>query len=197
MSNERLRVAVIVGSTRATRFADTIVRWFNSQVEQRDDLTLDVIDLRDTPLPTVQQSESMAGSNYVSPDVQRFAARLGIADAFLVVTPEYNHGYPASLKLAIDSVHQEWKAKPVGFISYGGSSGGLRAVEQLRTVFSEMHTVTVRDAVSFHFARTQFDDNGEPRDPNRANSAAKRLLDELVWWARILHEARTRAPYIW
>jgi len=197
MSNDRLHVAVIVGSTRVTRFADTIVRWFSGQVEQRPDLMPDLIDLREIPLPTVLQSESLAGRNYVSPDVRALAARLDVADAFVIITPEYNHGYPAPLKLAIDSVSQEWKAKPVGFISYGGSSGGLRAVEQLRTVFSELHTVTVRDTVSFHFARTQFDDDGEPRDPNRASTTAKRLLDELTWWARILHDARTSTPYIW
>lgn len=111
-----------------------------------------------------------------------------------MITPEYNHGYPASLKLAIDSVHPEWKAKPVGFVSYGGMAGGLRAVEQLRLVFAELHMVTIRDVVSFHMAPAQFDNNGRPLD-DAANIAAKTMFDELIWWAQVLRHARATSPY--
>jgi NAD(P)H-dependent FMN reductase len=83
----------------------------------------------------------------------------------VVVTPEYNHGYTAALKQLIDAVKAEWVAKPVGFVSYGGVSGGLRAVEQLRLVFAELHAVTIRDGVSFAMAWNRFDEAGEPVDP--------------------------------
>src|SRR5690606_5287867 len=103
---------------------------------------------------------------------------------------EYNHGYPAALKLAIDWLRDEWRAKPVGFVAYGGISGGLRAVEQLRLVFAELHAMTVRDVVSFHNAWDLFDAAGMPRDPEGCAAAARGMLDQLAWWARALHDAR-------
>ncbi len=127
--------------------------------------------------------------------VQAYAQRIGRAEAFVVVTPEYNHGSPASLKQAIDLVRAEWRAKPVGFVSYGGTAGGLRAVEQLRQVFAELHAVTVRDTVSFHNARERFDRSGRPLDPVGPSRAADRLLDQLVWWGLSLRAARERRPY--
>ena len=100
---------------------------------------LDVIDPADpSPGPSIDERPSRS-----------LQQRLGQADAFVIVTPEYNHGYPAPLKALIDSSGAEWHAKPVAFVSYGGVSGGLRAVEQLRLVFAELHAVTIRDSVSF------------------------------------------------
>ena len=99
------------------------------------------------------------------------------------------------LKTAIDSVGREWQAKPVGFVCYGGLSGGLRAVEQLRVVFAELHTITIRDTVSFPGARQRFDDHGMPREPDAVNAAARALLDQLAWWAHTLQHARTAHPY--
>ena len=97
--------------------------------------------------------------------------RVASCDAFIVVTPEYNHGYPAPLKALIDSFGPEWHAKPVAFVSYGGISGGLRAVEQLRLVFAELHAVTIRESVSFAGAWEQFDPEGRT-----AQSRARRAL---------------------
>jgi NAD(P)H-dependent FMN reductase len=113
----------------------------------------------------------------------------------VVVTPEYNHSFPASLKNAIDWHFTQWQAKPVGFVSYGGVAGGLRAVEHLRLVFAELHAMTVRGTVSFHMAPERFDANGEPREPEGCNRAAKAMLDQLVWWARALRTARAARPY--
>lgn len=185
------RIAVIIASTRQGRFADTVAHWFTSQARQRADFDLDVIDLRDVPLRQVQQTPFECDD----PAVHALAARIDAADGIVVITPEYNHGYPASLKLAIDSVHRPWHAKPVGFVSYGGISGGLRAVEQLRLVFAELHAVTIRDTVSFAMAHTQFDAQGYPHDADAVNGAAKTLIDQLTWWARALREARLAQPY--
>ena len=121
--------------------------------------------------------------------------RMAAADAFVVVTPEYNHGYPAALKSLIDSVGAEWQAKPVAFVSYGGVSGGLRAVEQLRLVFAELHAVTIRDSVSFAGAWEQFDDAGKLRQPERAGKSMATLLARLHWWAIALRNARGSIPY--
>lgn len=185
------QIAVIIASTRQGRFGDTVAHWFIGQAQQRADLHLDVIDLCDVPLRPVQQTPFDCDD----PAVHALAARIDAADGFVVITPEYNHGYPASLKLAIDSVYHPWQAKPVAFVSYGGVSGGLRAVEQLRLVFAELHTVTLRDTVSLSMAHTQFDEHGKPHDPDGVNSAAKTLLDQLTWWTRALRDARATRPY--
>lgn len=188
MSDARLRAAVIVGSTREGRFGGTVAQWFIKQAQQRGDVDIDVIDLVDTPLPPVHREQP-------PPEVRDFTARIDAADMFVIVTPEYNHGYPASLKLAIDFARVEWRAKPVGFVSYGGRAGGLRAVEQLRQVFAELHMVSVRDVVSFHMAHNQFDEHGQPKDLASANAIAKTMLDQLAWWALALREARAKRPY--
>jgi NAD(P)H-dependent FMN reductase len=183
-----LHVAVIVGSTRDGRLGSTIAQWFVAQCASRTDLTLDLIELADARLPAVLPTRP-------DPSVAAYAARIGRADAFVVVTPEYNHGYPASLKQAIDVAHAEWQAKPVGFVSYGGISGGLRAVEQLRQVFAELHATTIRNSVSFHDAWHRFHSSGEPVEPDGCNAAAKLMLDQLTWWASALRTARAAHPY--
>ena len=132
------RLAVIVGSTREGRFAPTVANWFVDQARTRADIDIDVIDLADARPAAVYPASARDA-------VDAYAERIDRADGFVVVTPEYNHGYPASLKQAIDLAHHEWRAKPVAFVSYGGMAGGLRAVEQLRQVFAELHATTVRD----------------------------------------------------
>ncbi|MFF5263757.1 NADPH-dependent FMN reductase [Actinomadura viridis] len=185
-----LHVAIIIGSTRAGRFGPVVATWFTGHAARRADMTTDVIDLRDTRLPDTLVDE---GDDVPEP-VRALAPRLAAADAFVVVTAEYNHSFPAPLKTAIDWFVDEWRAKPVGFVSYGGVSGGLRAVEQLRLVFSELHATTVRDTVSFHGCWEKFDD-GRPVDTAGADAAAKGLLDQLAWWALALRDARTARPY--
>lgn len=195
MADDRLRVAVLIASVREKRFGSTVAKWFVEQATQRGDLRVDVIDLRDTKLPPVIQNHPVVTGEYTTPEARAFAARIGAADGFVVITPEYNHSYPSSLKHAIDCVNPEWHAKPVGFVSYGGMAGGLRAVEHLRAVFAELHTVTIRETVSFYMAPLQFDENGACRDGDVVNAATKKLLDQLAWWARALREARERHPY--
>ncbi|REE99056.1 NADPH-dependent FMN reductase [Thermomonospora umbrina] len=195
MYGDPFRLAVIIGSVREGRFGPTVANWFVGQARQRQDLVLDVIDLAEIPLPPTGQAAPVSSGEYASPHVLSFASRIGAADAFVVVTPEYNHGYPGPLKIAIDSLNPEWHAKPVGFVSYGGISGGLRSVEQLRAVFAELHAVTIRETVSFTMAHSQFDEDGEPRDTETVNFAAKVLLDQIAWWACRLRESRAAHPY--
>lgn len=191
-SRPPLRVAVIIGSNREGRFGPTAARWFASHAQRRGDLTVDLVDLAETPLPTAITSRP---STEVARALGGLTGRLDLADAFVVVTPEYNHSYPASLKAAIDWHSTQWQAKPIGFVSYGGLSGGLRAVEHLRQVFAELHAVTVRETVSFHGAWAQFDPEGKPKDADRCATAATTLLDQLAWWGEALRAARARSPY--
>lgn len=187
MNTTPLRTLVIIGSTREGRFGPTVAQWFVEQARGRDDLDVEVLDLADADLP-----ERMGGD---APQLAGVTPRLAAADAFVVVTPEYNHSYPASLKTLIDWHNREWHAKPVGFVSYGGMSGGLRAVEHLRGVFAELHATTLRDAVSFHGAWDRFDADERPVDPAGCNAAAKVLLDQVGWWGHALRDARRARPY--
>lgn len=188
MLEKRLRVAIIIGSTRQGRFGPTVANWLAAYAAERGDMEIDLIDLAEARLPEVMTDDT-------PPAVAALAPRLAAADAFIVVTPEYNHGYPAALKTAIDWYQDEWKTKPVAFAAYGGVSGGLRAVEQLRQVFAELHAPTVRDAVSFHGAWEQFDAAGKPRNIERSARAATTMLRRLAWWGETLREARGRRPY--
>jgi NAD(P)H-dependent FMN reductase len=170
-----LRLALLVRSTEPGQFCTIAAEWFRRQVEQRDDFKLDLVDLAATPLTSLP-------------------ARIEEADAVVIVSPEYNHAYPGDLKLAIDAVRRPWYAKPVAFIVYGGRSGGIRAAEQLRQVFGELHAVPIRETLSFHQAPDCFRPDGTPTDPTTA-AAAGVLLDHLGWWARALRDARTGTPY--
>ncbi|MEV6273877.1 NAD(P)H-dependent oxidoreductase [Nocardia sp. NPDC051832] len=180
-----LRLEVIVASTRPERFAPVVADWFVGAARARGEFDTGVIDLIDAGLP-----ENLTDG----PAAEAFRTRLAAADGFVAVTSEYNHGYPASLKTAFDTAKHEWRAKPVGFVSYGGLSGGLRAVEQLRQVVAELHMVSVRETVSFHQAKKQFDKSGQTHD-GAAIDAADRMLTQLAWWATTLRSARTNTPY--
>lgn len=192
--HDKIAITVIVGSTREGRIAPVVVRWFAERAAQHDDVTIDVVDLVETPLPTVLPAFGQTPEPEAMEQLAAVTPRLAAADAFVLVTPEYNRSFPASLKNAIDWHNSQWHAKPVGFVSYGGISGGLRAVEHLRLVLAELHAVTVRDTVTFAGVWGKFDADGRMADP-AADGAAKTMLDQLVWFGRALREARAARPY--
>ncbi|GLF99423.1 NADPH-dependent FMN reductase [Streptomyces yaizuensis] len=192
MSEGSLRVAVIIGSVRNGRFGPTPAQWIAAEAAKREDLEVDVIDLAKVWLPDVLP-ESHSGP--MPQAVQDLAPWLARADAFILVTPEYNHSFPASLKNAIDWYIEEWRAKPIGFVSYGGLAGGLRSVAHLREVFPVLHAITVRDSVAFPNYWETFDDEGRPKDAEGASAAAKAMLDQLTWWGQTLRRARAEQPY--
>lgn len=171
-----IHLAIIGGSTRAGGPGAAITRWTLAQVAGDGPFTADLI-------------ESSA------PDAADRNARLDQADAFIVVTPEYNRSFPAPLKALIDAARHEWQGKPVAFVSYGGVSGGLRAVEQLRLVFGELHAAPIRDGVCFANVSEQFEAPGLPLATERAERAMATMLAQLHWWASALKSARRSVPY--
>ncbi len=185
-----VRVTLVIGSNRTGRFGPVIADWLLDRVREHDGFEVDVVDVAEADLPT-----TFAPTAEVTARLAEITPKLAEAEAFIVVTPEYNHSYPAALKNLIDWHYHEWRAKPVGLVSYGGISGGLRAAEHLRQVFAELHATTVRDTVSFHNAHTAFDDTGRLREPAAPNAAAQVMLDQLSWWGRALREAKERRPY--
>lgn len=174
-----LRVALLIGSVREGRFADALMPWLLDSLAEVDWLKVDVVDLADEQLDPHQ----LRGPSPIS-------ERLHQADAFIVLTPEYNHSYPAALKHAIDTHYAEWQYKPVSFVSYGAGSGGIRAVEHLRGVFAELYATTTRNGVPLAAPWSHLDAEGRFQAPQSAGAALAATLAELRWWALALRGAR-------
>jgi NAD(P)H-dependent FMN reductase len=174
------RIAVIIGSTREGRAGESIARWFVERPCAREDVALDLIDLAGYTFPHRYPLTP-------TPQITDFTGRIAAAEAFVIVTPEYNHSFPAPLKQAIDYAYEEWQAKPVGFVAYGHRSAGRHAIEHLRAVFTELHAVTVRSSVTLNVL-TGGDDE--------TLGTATAMLDQLCWWGRALREARAQHPYV-
>jgi NAD(P)H-dependent FMN reductase len=190
------KLLIIIGSVREGRFGPVVASWVADQARTHGGFDVDVVDLAEVEIPLALPAASpkFAGESYPRPaGMAALTSALDGADAFIVVTPEYNHSYPASLKAAIDWHFTHWAAKPVAFVSYGGAAGGRHAVLHLENVLTELHAVTIRDGLVFPNYFTAWQD-GRPLD-SEAPGYAKTLLDQLAWWAGALRSAREAVPY--
>jgi len=188
------RLQIVIGSTRPTRFADKPLAWLLDRLSHRDDIDVDVLDLRDHPLALFNLALSPARTRreYPNEDVARLGRAFDGADGYIVLTSEYNHGYPASLKNALDYVFIELNRKPVSFVGYGGV-GAARAIEQLRLVCVEFEMAPLRHAVHIlpdvmfpAITAEEFDlEVFSPLD-----ARLDTLINDLVWWTNALKEAR-------
>ena len=186
-----LRLAIVIGTTGEARFGEVLAQWVAGEADRFGSFSVGVLDLLD---PVAVPRQPLPGAR-PGPEMAAFRQAVGEAEAYIIVTPEYNHGYPAGLKHAIDQTSGEWAGKPIAYVSYGGMSGGLRAVEQLRQVMVEMHAVNIREGLSFHGARRTFGEDGRPLDLVPTEAAAQAMLKRLAWWARVLRKARAEDPY--
>ncbi len=189
------RISIIVGSTRPTRFADKPLAWLLDRLSERDDIDVDVLDLRDHPLALFNLALSPARTRreYPSDDVARLGQALDAADGYIILTSEYNHGYPASLKNALDYVFVELNHKPVSFVGYGGV-GAARAIEQLRLVCVEFEMAPLRHAVHIlptvmFPAMTAEEFDVEVFAP--MDERLDMLVNDLLWWTKALKAARS------
>ncbi|MEV0234022.1 NAD(P)H-dependent oxidoreductase [Nonomuraea sp. NPDC050786] len=180
--NGRLRIAVIIGSVRRPRMADPLAAWLERELTAIDWLDLDMIDLASVSLPMHEMQPVGAAASPI-------AGRLADADGFVFLTPEYNHSFPASVKNAIDWHFTEWAYKPVAFVAYG-FSGGIRAVEQLRTIFPELRATTVRESVLLPMPWEHLDAEGRFLPPPDTVQALHTTMNELRTWARALRSHR-------
>jgi NAD(P)H-dependent FMN reductase len=188
------RIQVIMGTTRPNRFGEKPTRWVTEHLAARGDLEVEAIDLRDYPLPFFEQPLPPAYSKRDYPDdmIARWGGKVDEADGFVFVTSEYNHGYPASLKNALDHLFPEWHRKPVAFVGYG-NVGGARAIEQLREVVVELEMAPLRHAVHILPNVMLPVMQAEGYDASLFESLLPKLEllgDDLAWWARALAAAR-------
>lgn len=195
MSSSTMRLAVVIASVREGRFGPVVGEWFAEQARRHDGFEVDLIDLAEAELPVALP----AVPPRMEPNPPRPAGmvdltrRLDAADAIVIVTPDINSSYPASIKTAIDWHYTQWDRKAIGFVGYSGSSGGLNAIAHLRQVFAELNAHTIRDYVSFPRYYQQFDAEGRWTAPSESEAAAAGMLDQLHWWARALAAARVAA----
>lgn len=191
-----LKLKVLVGSTRPSRAADRVAPWVLGRARDWPELEVELLDLRDWPLPFFQEHPGTIGDienpTYSDPIVKRWNQTVAGGDAFLVVTTEYNHSVPGQLKNAIDSVWLSFalRNKPVGVVAYsGGIAGGARAVEHLALIAVEAEAVPMRNAVLIPFVRDAFDEEGRPKNP-ATEIALTVLLEDLAWYGNALKVAR-------
>jgi uncharacterized protein (TIGR02246 family) len=185
-----VKIGIVIGSTRPGRKGDQVARWVHERAARRSDAGFEVIDLRDHPLPHLEEPPGFSG-RYQDERTRALAAVVASCDGFVVVTPEYNHSVPGVLKNAMDHVYVEWNTKAAGFVSYGGV-GGARSVEQLRLVCGALQLADVAPQVTLPLA-TEFE-NGEVFKPGDHQLAAlDMLLDHVVAWSAALAPLRTRA----
>jgi NAD(P)H-dependent FMN reductase len=188
-------IQVISSTTREGRFSELTARWVGQSLQARADFDVELIDLREYPLPFFDAPPpAKAPRDYASEEVARLGRTLDRADGFIVLTAEYNHGYPAVLKNAMDWMFPEWQRKPIAFIGWG-NVGGARAIEQLRLVAVEFEMAPLRHAVHIlpdvMIAARQAGEGSDTTAFASLEPKLKLLADDLAWWAAALAAART------
>lgn len=185
-----LHIKIIIGSTRQNRFSEKPARWIFAEAKKKTGVEAELLDLRDYPMPFFDEAVSpgMAEEAYANEVVARWRTKIKEADAYIIVTPEYNHGYPAVLKNALDYVYHEWNNKPVGFVSWGGVAGA-RSVEQLRQVSIELEMAPIRNAIHIPNFWALLDEHGNLKTDSLQKSADN-FFNQLIWWAGALKTAR-------
>lgn len=185
------KIAIVVGSTRAARFADAPTQWIAKIAKAHADIDVEIVDLRDWPLPFFDEVASSAWAPSQNEVAQRWQKKVAEFDGFIFTAAEYNHAPTGVLKNAIDYAANEWNKKPAGFVGYG-SVGGARAVEQLRLIAVELQMAPVKSAVHIAWGDFLAVRQGEKKldDLEHLNQAAAALVNDVAWWAKVLKAAR-------
>jgi NAD(P)H-dependent FMN reductase len=185
------RIGIILGSTRPNRNGEQVAKWVYDIASRRDDAEFELVDLRDYPLPHLDEPLPPSMGQYTNEHTRQWADKIASFDGFVIVTPEYNHSTSGVLKNAIDYLYAEWNNKAVGFVSYGGV-GGARAAEHLRLVAGELQMADVRQQVALSLI-TEFENFSvfKPGDYNLAS--LNTLLDQVTAWSTALAPLRQPA----
>ena len=185
-----IRIAIIIGSTRPGRNGEAVAKWVYETAQKRSDAEFELVDIKDFNLPLLDEPVPPMMGQYSKPHTKTWATKIGSFDAYVFVTPEYNHGISGALKNAIDFLFAEWNNKAAGFVSYGGASGA-RAVEQLRLVLAEVQMATVRNQVLLSMY-TDFENFSVFKPDSRKEASVNDMLDQLIAWAGALKMLREK-----
>ena len=187
----KLKIAIVISTTRAARFGHKPAQWVRDIAAQRDDIEAEIIDLRDFPMPFFDEVASNAWAPSQNPVAQRWQKKVAEFDGYIFVTAEYNHSMPAVLKNALDYASPEWNRKVAGFVGYG-AVGGSRAVEHLRLIAAELQLATIKNGVYIQGAdfMAVWKEGKELKDITYLQAGVKDMLDQLAWWTRALKTAR-------
>ena len=183
-----LRVAIIVGSTRPGRKGEAVARWVYEIASSRSDAEFELVDIQDYDLPLLDEPLSAIFGQYANDHTKAWSAKIASFDAFVFVTPEYNHGTSGALKNAIDYLYREWNNKAAGFVGYGGA-GGTRAVENLRLVMGELMVADVRAQVALSLF-TDFENFSVFKPASHHQKSVHSMLDQVIAWGTTLRSLR-------
>jgi NAD(P)H-dependent FMN reductase len=187
----KLKIAIVISTTRATRFGHKPAQWVKDIAAERNDMQAEIVDLRDFPMPFFDEVASNAWVPTTNEVARRWQKKIAEFDGYIFVTAEYNHGIPAVLKNALDYAYPEWNKKAAALVGYG-AVGGSRAVEQLRLVAAELQLATIRTGVYIQGAdfMAALKEGKDLKEIGHLQQGVRDMLDQLGWWARALKTAR-------
>src|SRR5882757_2456536 len=188
------KLDIILASTRPNRVGLPIAQWVETEAKTHGGFDeIELVDLAKVDLPFMNEPHHPRLGTYVHQHTRDWSATIDSADAFVFVMPEYNYGYSAVLKNAIDYLHNEWKYKPVGLVSYGGVAAGTRAAQQIKQVVTTLKMTPLFEAVSIPFVHQLIDDDGNLTPNDIMAASAKDMFDELVRVSDALRQLRVQA----
>lgn len=187
------RLHVVIASTRPGRTGPAVAEWFTEIAEKFGKFDVHLIDLAEFELPLLDEPHHPAERKYTKEHTKNWSASVDAADAFVFVAPEYNFGINAALKNAIDYLYFEWQYKPVGIVSYGNTSAGLRAAQMTKQVVTTLKMVPLTEAVAIHFVGQHVDEDGKFNGTDGHGAAAEGMLEELHKFALALEPLRAKA----
>lgn len=190
----RPRLQIIIASTRPGRIGFPIGQWVRERAVEHGGFEVEVVDLAELNLPFMNEPNHPRLRQYTHQHTKDWSAKVDRADAFIFVTPEYNHGMNAPLKNAIDYLNIEWHYKPVGIVSYGGVSGGTRAAQMIKEVVAVLKLVVISEAVNIPFVQQFMSDDNQFQPNDVTQQAMTAVLNELVRWVPALRMLRTEKP---
>lgn len=183
-----LKIGIILGSTRPNRLGEQVAHWVHELARDRKEAEFELVDIKEFDLPLLDEPLPPSRGQYSHDHTKRWSQKIAGFDAYVFVTPEYNHSTSGALKNAIDFLYKEWNNKAAGFVSYG-SAGGVRAVEHLRVIMAEVQVATVRAQVMLSLA-TDFESYATFKPDARHAKTANVMLDQLISWGTALRTVR-------
>ncbi|RKD20305.1 NADPH-dependent FMN reductase [Pelobium manganitolerans] len=184
------QLKIIIGSTRQGRKGTAVADWFSTIAQEHSDFEVEVLDLKQIDLPLFDEEEHPRLKKYKHEHTKNWSKSIDAADAYVIVTPEYNFSYPATIKNALDYLSLEWAEKPLAFVSYGGLSGGMRAVQELKPVITTLGMMPIPQAVNIPMFTTMLNEQGIFTGNERLEQSANAMLNALLRWTKALKQMR-------